>query len=81
MSSSADLPVDKDAAWDWDWSIPKLPARRGSDSGTLVCEVKKKKKYCSLGYIVNFLFFIFAAQAGITSQDTEAGEKCVEKSR
>lgn len=53
VSSSADLPVDKDAAWDWDWSIPKLPTRHGYDGGTLFREVKK---YYPLGYIVNFLF-------------------------
>lgn len=56
VSSSADLPVDKDAAWDWDWSIPKLPARHGSDSGTWFCEAKKKKPTVLLGYIVIVLF-------------------------
>lgn len=32
MSSSADVPADKDAAGDGGRSIPKLPVRYGSDS-------------------------------------------------
>ncbi len=63
VSSSADLPVDEDAAWDWDWSIPKLPRRHGSDSGTLFCEGKKKKVvftwiYCQLFICITSLLHL-----------------------
>lgn len=66
VSSSADLPVDKDAAWDWDWSIPKLPTRHGSDSSTLFCEVKK--------YCLDILSTFYLYHNSASSQDTEVRE-------
>lgn len=67
MSSSADAPADKDAAWDGGWSIPRMPARYGSDSGFLWSLKQKTNKQTTstvgldlFRYIVNF---VFGAQA------------------
>ena len=56
MSSSADVPVDEDAAGDGGWSIPKLQARYGSDSGILWSKRKKKEKRNKKSKLKNSLF-------------------------
>lgn len=69
VSTSADLPVDKDAAWDWDWSIPKLPTRRGYDSSTLFCQVKKSTPH------LDTLSTFYLHHKPAPSQDTEVGRE------